>query len=756
MNAAVSATDSASRLPSQPSGSNLDPAILCASLTLLCLGIVMVGSASIAMAGDRLQQPFYFLIRQALYAGLGVLVAGIALHVSLATWHRLSPYLLIIAVALLVLVLVPGIGREVNGSMRWIAIGPVNIQPSEIAKLFSLIYMASYLQRHAVSLQLSTMAMLRPLFILGILALLLLAEPDFGSVVVLMAIAFGMVFLAGANLWRFVGLQMLILAAMTVLLYSSDYRRARLMSFLDPWADPFNSGFQLTQSLIAIGRGELWGVGIGASIQKLNYLPEAHTDFLFAILAEELGLIGIVTIIGLYGLIVVRAFAVGQTALRVKMPFAAYLAYGIGLWFALQALVNMGVNMGVLPTKGLTLPLMSYGGSSIVVMCLALAILLRSEWEVRMATPRKSAADRLKERPVLIMAGGTGGHVFPALAVAQQLRSQGVPVVWMGTRHGLEARVVPKANIPCVWVGIEGLRGRGWQRLVMAPLMILRAVVQALWHIRRIHPRVVLGMGGFVSGPGGIAAWLLRIPLVIHEQNAIAGFTNRRLAWLAHRIVVAFPDSFPAHRQPLLLGNPVRADITTLPPPTTRLANRSAPWHLLILGGSQGAAALNHLVPLAIQHLSERVRLTVWHQAGNSLFEETEQAYRQAGVRAQVTPFIEDMAKAYGWADLVICRAGALTLAELTAVGIGAILVPYPHAVDDHQTANAQYLVQAGAALLIPQDQLTAALLADHLHALFSEPARVRAMAEAARRLAKPQAAWQVADLCLSLSEVPA
>ncbi|HPF57468.1 MAG TPA: putative lipid II flippase FtsW [Candidatus Competibacteraceae bacterium] len=371
-----------------------DPWVLMAALLLLALGLLMVTSASMPIAHRETGQPFYFLIRQGAFVLIGLFAAGAVFQIPLARWQQASPLLLMVAIGLLVLVLIPGIGKEVNGSLRWIRIGPINIQVSEIAKLFTLIYIADYLKRHGAELQtadfrVSALALLRPMAVLAVLAVLLLLEPDFGSVVVLMAAAMGMVFLAGVNLWQFGTLMMGTSAVMAVLLWSSPYRRARLISFLNPWDDPFASGFQLTQSLIAIGRGELFGVGLGESVQKLFYLPEAYTDFLFAVLAEELGLVGILTIIALFITLVWRAFHIGQRAERLGKTFSAWLAYGVGLWLGIQSLFNMGVNMGVLPTKGLTLPLMSYGGSSVVVMCMALALLLRVDVETRANKVRK-------------------------------------------------------------------------------------------------------------------------------------------------------------------------------------------------------------------------------------------------------------------------------------------------------------------------------------------------------------------------------
>ncbi|MDG4549667.1 MAG: putative lipid II flippase FtsW [Candidatus Contendobacter sp.] len=365
-----------------------DPWILVPALLLLALGLLMVASASMPIAERQTGQPFHFLLRQGAFAGLGLLAAGVVFQVPVARWRQAGPWLLLAAIGLLVLVLVPGIGKEVNGSRRWIGIGPINVQASEIAKLFALVYIAGYLKRHGEELRTanfrtSALALFRPMLVLGVLAVLLLLEPDFGSVVVLMATALGMVFLAGVNLWQFGALQVGTVAVMGVLILSSPYRLERVLSFLNPWANPETTGYQLVHSLIAIGRGELFGVGLGESVEKLFYLPEAYTDFLFAVLAEELGLVGVLTVIVLFMTVVWRAFRIGQRAERLDLRFSAWLAYGIGLWFGIQALFNMGVNMGVLPTKGLTLPLMSYGGSSVMTMCATLALLLRIDVETR-------------------------------------------------------------------------------------------------------------------------------------------------------------------------------------------------------------------------------------------------------------------------------------------------------------------------------------------------------------------------------------
>lgn len=380
------------KLPSAGAGRAVLPFpdvwIVLAGLLLLALGLLMVTSASMPIADRQTGQPFYFLMRQGAFAVIGLIAAALVFQVPLSRWQRLGPALFVAAFGLLVLVLIPGIGKEVNGSVRWIGFGPINIQVSELAKILTMIYVASYLKSHVAELRsadfrISAKALMRPIALLAILALLLLLEPDFGSVVVLMVTAMGMIFLAGASLWQFGILAALAGVAMVGLILTSPYRLARLLSFRNPWEDPFGSGFQLVQSLIAIGRGELFGVGLGESVQKLFYLPESYTDFVFAVLAEELGLIGILTVLILFMTIVFRAFYIGQRAERLDMQFSSSLAYGIGLWFGIQALFNMGVNMGALPTKGLTLPLMSYGGSSLVVMCMTLGLLLRIDVETR-------------------------------------------------------------------------------------------------------------------------------------------------------------------------------------------------------------------------------------------------------------------------------------------------------------------------------------------------------------------------------------
>ena len=361
----------------------LDFTLIAVVTALFSLGLVMVASASMPVAERLGLGVFHFAFRQSIYLVLGLGLGLLTLRIRLAWWEQCSLLCILLAIFLLAAVLVPGLGIEVNGSTRWINLGLFRLQVSEPAKLLALIYLAGYLVRHGEDVRHTGAGFIKPLGLLTVAAVLLLLEPDFGATVVLMATALAMMFMAGVSLWKYAALIATAGGALAILAVTSPYRMQRLTTFLNPWADPFNSGFQLTQSLIAIGRGEWFGVGLGASIQKLFYLPEAHTDFVFAVLAEELGLAGILVLLGLYAFIVFRAYTIAAVAEQGGNLFAAYLAYGIGTWLGLQALINIGVNTGLLPTKGLTLPLVSYGGSSMLVTCVAIALLLRIDYETR-------------------------------------------------------------------------------------------------------------------------------------------------------------------------------------------------------------------------------------------------------------------------------------------------------------------------------------------------------------------------------------
>jgi cell division protein FtsW len=370
----------------QRSPSEVDLTLLWSSLILLLLGTVMVYSASIAIAEAARytgNHPAYFLIRHGFFLIIGLIAGIMAFQAPLHLWQKISPWLFVVGFLLLALALIPGLGHEVNGARRWLPLGVVNLQPSELMKLFAVLYAADYTVRkmpHMYDLKKAFLPMAVAMVSVGVL---LLKEPDFGAFVVIISIATGILFLGGMRARLFAILIVVLVAAFTILIIVSPYRRDRIFGFMDPWSDAFGRGYQLSHALIAFGRGELFGVGLGASIEKLFYLPEAHTDFLLAVIAEELGFTGVLVVIVLFGLLVQRAFVIGQQCVALERVYPALVAQGIGIWIGVQGFINMGVNMGLLPTKGLTLPLMSFGGSGILANCVALSILLRVDWENR-------------------------------------------------------------------------------------------------------------------------------------------------------------------------------------------------------------------------------------------------------------------------------------------------------------------------------------------------------------------------------------
>lgn len=364
---------------------DFDFSLIWSTLLLLSLGLVMVYSASVAIAESEYGESgsYYYLVRHSIYLLVGLSIGFFAFQFPMRAWRAYCPYLLLVGIALLVLVLMPGIGREINGSQRWISLGIVNFQPSELMKLLMVIYVADYVVRKMAYLDHWRKGVLPIMVMISLIGFLLLREPDYGAFVVVTGIAVAIMFMGGMNLKLFVGVTGLLVACLSLLIVTVGYRSSRIDGFLDPWADPYGKGYQLSHALIAFGRGEWLGVGLGGSVEKLFYLPEAHTDFMFAVLAEELGFVGVATVMALFACIVVRAFIIGRVAAMLENYFSALVAQGIGVWLGFQAFINMGVNMGILPTKGLTLPLMSFGGSSIVVTCIALAVLLRVDWENR-------------------------------------------------------------------------------------------------------------------------------------------------------------------------------------------------------------------------------------------------------------------------------------------------------------------------------------------------------------------------------------
>lgn len=379
----------------------IDLPLLLAVLALLCIGFLMVTSASMPMADRNYEDPFFFVLRHGFALGLALACGVVCFAVPLEVWQRIGPMLMLVGIGLLLLLLIPGVGRTVNGATRWIPLGVMNLQPSELLKFISLIYVSGYLVRNQLDVQSTTLGFMRPLLFVGIACALIMAQPDFGTTAVVLATVMGLLFLGGVSVFSFIGLFVGVAAALAALIIVEPYRMQRLTSFRDPFADPFNTGYQLSQSLIALGRGEWFGVGLGNGIQKQLYLPEAHTDFLLAVLGEEFGLVGVLFVIGLFGFITWRAFAIGAVAHRRNKMFSAYVAHGFGLLIGLQAFINVGVNTGLLPTKGLPLPYMSYGSNALIVAVMATAVLLRIDFELRRSAVESIPEGGLhRERPL--------------------------------------------------------------------------------------------------------------------------------------------------------------------------------------------------------------------------------------------------------------------------------------------------------------------------------------------------------------------
>lgn len=375
------------QMPKQMTSNTYDRLLLWITLGLLGLGLVMVYSASIAIAEANASighQSTYYLMRQAIFIGISLVAAYVTFQVPMEWWQKMAPHLFLLAIGLLILVLIPGVGRNINGSQRWLSLFVINLQPSEFMKLFAAMYVADYAVRKSAQMDSIVKGFLPMVAVMVLVGFLLLREPDFGALAVVASIAISILWLAGINVWVFVGLIAVLPVAVYFLIVSSPYRLQRVIGFMDPWADPFGKGYQLSHALIAFGRGEWFGVGLGASVEKLLYLPEAHTDFLFAVIAEELGFVGVVTVLFLFSWLIIRAFGIGKEAAVNEQYFSALLAQGIGVWIGAQAIINIGVNMGVLPTKGLTLPLLSFGGSGILANCIAIAVLLRIDYENRL------------------------------------------------------------------------------------------------------------------------------------------------------------------------------------------------------------------------------------------------------------------------------------------------------------------------------------------------------------------------------------
>lgn len=733
-----------------------DQPLLWVSIVLLGLGLVMVYSASIALPDSPKYANYtngHFLLRHAFSLLIGVIGAVVAFQIPVKFWDKYAPKLFIIALVLLVVVLIPHVGKGVNGARRWLPLGVMNFQPSELMKLAVVLYAANYTVRKQDWMQNVRKGFLPMGVAVAFVGSLLLLEPDMGAFLVIAAVAMGILFLGGVNGKLFGGLVLTAVSTFSLLILMSPWRRERIFAYLNPWQEEYAQGkaYQLTHSLIAFGRGEWTGVGLGGSIEKLHYLPEAHTDFILAVIGEELGFVGVLIVILLFYWMVRRAFEIGRTALQLDRTFAGLVAKGLGIWIGWQAFINMGVNLGLLPTKGLTLPMVSYGGSGILMNCMAIALLLRIDYENRVlmrggrydgTRVGRSAAHpprhgRRHRRPHLPRAvgGQAAGRARVAGGVARQRERHGRPAraqarfpagvgaFWRRARQGPRHQV-PAAAEPAACVLAEPGRG--------APRASERGAGHGrLHHLSGRHDERAAGRAAgaarteFDRGPGQSRARTRGRSRAVRLSGCAA---RRRVGRQSH---------------------PCRSGGAAVAAGALCRAERSAAG--AGRGGSLGAAALNDVVPRALALLPADTRPIVIHQAGAKQIDTLRANYAAVGIdetHAQAVPFIDDMAAAYAQADLVICRAGAMTVSEVAAAGVAALFVPFPHAVDDHQTTNARFLSERGAALLVPQPSLGPASLADTLASLTR--AQLADMAAKAREQARPEAAERVADICVA------
>ena len=625
------------------------------------------------------------------------------------------------------------------------------MQPSELAKLSAIFFIAALLERRMDRIDEIPHALVPIGVVVGGLVGLILLEPDLGTAMTLLLIAVSMVFAAGLSYRYVVGAILCGLPVIYFILMSAAYRRRRLMAFWDPWSDPLGDGFQVIQSLIAVGSGGLIGRGFMSGVQKLFYLPEPHTDFIYAVIGEEFGLLGTTIVLACFVVIAWRGFKI---AMQAPDRFGAFLAIGLTTMIAAQAFFNISVVLGLVPTKGIPLPFVSNGGSSLLISLLGMGILLNVSQH---AAPGIVSGGRSAVR-VVIAGGGTGGHLFPGLAVARALKARmpDAQISFAGTAAGIEARVIPSTEFALDLIRSAGLKGKSLARACAGAALVPLGGVDAWRVISRRRPDVVIGVGGYSSGPVVAVAAMRGIPTMVLEQNAVPGLTNRLLAPFVRRAAVTYDASLKYFGEKAFVsGNPVRREFLEVDDdPSHDAAINASRVRVLVFGGSQGAHAINMAMVEAAPRLAaaaETVDLVC--QTGTRDFDMVRAAFERHGVQGRVERFIDAMDREMKAAGLVVSRAGATTLAEVTAAGRPAILIPLPTATDDHQRHNARALETAGAAEVMEQSDLTGERLADRIIALAGDRERRRRMSAAARQLAKPRAAEEIVDAVIELAE---
>ncbi len=676
-------------------------------VVLSLIGSVMILSASSVAAAEMGGSSFSVFFRQCAWLAVGLVALFIGSRIEYHRWSNVVPLLILGSAGMLFVVLIPGIGRNVNGAQRWISAGGLQIQPAEPAKFAMIVFVAAFVARehHRIT---DLRVVLRPvLAVLGIFAVLLMKQPNLGTTAVMCAIVGCMLLWAGVP-----GRVLALLAGAglllgTVFALSADYRRARITAFLNPWENAGGTGYQTIQSLIGVASGGVSGTGLGASRAKWGFLPEAHTDFVFAIIGEELGLIGSLVVVGVFAAMIVCGLRI---AARASDTFGAMLAIGVTAWFAVQAFVNVGAVLGLLPITGVPLPFVSFGGSSLLATMLAAGVLVNVA--IHGHAPHDPARHRIATRraaqcgpgtvKVLVTGGGTAGHVLPALAIATALRERGHEVHVVGSQRGLEARLVPEAGFPLTLLPGRGIARRLTLDNVGAVVGLVRAFVTAVGLVRRFRPGAVVAVGGYASVACGLGAVLWRVPLVVHEQNAVPGAANRLLARFAAVCGVSFPDT-PLPRAEVV-GNPVRAELFDLDTDH----RPGGPRRVLVFGGSLGALSINQATVGAVERWRDRADLVVHHVVGRRDWPTLERPADTGALVYEAVEYEDEMPRQLALADLVVCRAGSGTCFELAATGRPAVMVPSLVTTGGQQVANARRVEAAGGAVVVPDDELDA------------------------------------------------
>ncbi len=732
--------------------------LLTATLCLLALGAVMVFSASSTtkvLSDGGLGESTYYLKRTLIVGAIGLLIMHFTARHGLQVVRRLTPALLATSFFLLLAVLV--VGTPVNGASRWIDAGSFQLQPSELAKIALILYGVDLLAskpKRARSIQ----GFMPFLVVAGFAALLVALEPDLGTALVIAFSVCATLVAAGARLRELAMIAFVLGFLALALTVVEPYRMARLTGFLNPGADASGAGFQAAQAKIALGSGGIFGVGIGNGVQKAYYLPEAHTDMISAVIGEELGMVGIFGVVGLFS---VFGYAGLQAAKKAKDSYAKLLAAGLTSLVLIQAAINLFAVMGLAPLTGVPLPFVSYGNSSLLATLFAVGLILNvarggppalANCASSRAADRAAAkgAERAVPRAarVVVAAGGTAGHVVPAMAVAAELRASGAEVSFLGTRERIEAELAPQAGYPIDFIKARGIDRRNPLRAAAAAIEALAAVGAARRALRRRGADVVMGGGGFVSGPAGLAAVITGTRLVLTEADSHLGLANRLLAGRARRVCLAFPIAGREGGRYLVTGRPIPSAVLEADRGAARrrfgVAERDR--CLLVIGGSQGARSINRC---AIEALAERGGrdFDVVHVAGRRDFEELEGRLAAASHADRYTllAYEPDLGDCLAACDLVLGRSGG-SIFEVMAAGRPAILVPYPHATAGHQRANAAWMAEAGAAVVLDEEEMNATRLAAETAALLGDEGRLATMAKASASLARPDAARRIAD----------